>query len=203
MPVTTEILITAASFLQVHGVALAIGVVLFFIVFRILHRVLTPFRYFFDKTLFFIPVLNSIVIDVNAANFTRVFGLLLKSGTPIVEAIIVTSQTSDNLVYKKFLRLAAEEIRRGEQLASSLEKNHNIFQPILSGMISVGENTGNLEETLKYLADYYTKEVDRRIHTLTTILEPLLLLVMGMLVGFVAISIISPIYQITATVGAH
>ncbi len=203
LPITTRILITSAAFIQNHGIVLALGIIAFIIAFRILHQFVSPFRYFFDNLLFFIPVISAIVVDLNATNFTRVLGLLLKSGMPIVESLSVTSQTSNNLVYKRLLGVAAEKIRIGEQLASSLEKTPRAFPPLLSGMISIGENTGNLEENLLYLSEYYVKEVDRLVHTLTTILEPLLLLTMGMLVGFVAISIISPIYQLTSSVAGH
>ncbi len=92
---------------------------------------------------------------------------------------------------------AEENIKRGEQLATYLEEKEKIFPPLLTGMIKIGENTGNLEENLFYLSEYYLEEVDNKLRALTTLLEPVMLLVMGLFVGFVAISIILPIYSIS------
>jgi type II secretory pathway component PulF len=134
------------------------------------------------------------------ANFTRILGLLLKGGLNIVEAITVTARTFDHAVYKKALFEAQEQIKKGEQLAHYLSERKDLFPPLVSGMVKIGENTGNLEENLFYLADYYTEEVDSTLHDLTSFLEPLMLLMMGLIIGFVALSIITPIYSISQNI---
>ncbi|KKW15892.1 MAG: General secretory pathway component, cryptic, partial [Parcubacteria group bacterium GW2011_GWA1_50_14] len=82
--------------------------------------------------------------------------------------------------------------------ALPLARNKRVFPPLLSSMVEIGENTGNLQENLFYLADYYTEELDNDVRNMTTLLEPLLLLTMGIVVGFIALSIITPIYQISS-----
>ena len=88
-------------------------------------------------------------------------------------------------------------MRKGESVGRYLETRPDLFPPMFTGMISVGEGTGNLEQNLNYLADYYESEVDEGLKNLTSILEPILLLFMGIAVGFVALAIITPIYKVT------
>lgn len=201
LPTATKILIAFSNFIAKNLTELSIGFALFVIVARFLVNRVQKVRFFLHRLLLFIPLASKISIGYNMANFARVLAILLKSGVAIVEAVIITSKTFENLVYRRELQKAAEEIRKGEQLSFYLVKKPKIFPPLLSGMIEIGENTGNLEENLTYLADYYAKEVDLKTKNLATTLEPLLLLFMGLVVGFVAISIITPIYKITSSVG--
>ncbi len=89
---------------------------------------------------------------------------------------------------------------KGGQLGAYLADYKHLFPPLISGMIRIGEATGNLEDNLTYLAEYYDGEVDTKLHSLTSLIEPIMLLLMGLLVGFVALSIITPIYSISTTV---
>ncbi|MBI4087508.1 MAG: type II secretion system F family protein [Candidatus Liptonbacteria bacterium] len=196
LPVTTRVLIATTAFFLAHGVSVVAGLVAFFVALRIL-LILRPTKMISDRLLIATPIFSKIIIDVNMANFTRVLSVLLKGGIKIVEAVTITSQTFNNLVYRRELARAAEGIQKGDQLAKYLAHDKNIFPMLLSGLIEIGENTGNLEDNLTYLSDYYREEAEQSINTLTALIEPLLLLLMGMVVGFVAISIISPIYQIT------
>ncbi|MEK7180898.1 MAG: type II secretion system F family protein [Patescibacteria group bacterium] len=196
LPMTTRILIEVLDFSKTYGVQLFFGLVVLGIVFKFLLR-LPAVKYFFDRAILYVPVVSELIMNVNMSNFTRILGLLLKSGIRIVEAVTITSSTFRNLVYQRALASANEEIRKGQQLAEYLEAKEELFPRLLSGMIKIGENTGNLEDNLFYLSEYYTEEVDNKVKALTTLLEPLLLLFMGVFVGFVAISIIMPIYSIS------
>jgi len=201
LPAPTRILIGFSDFITTHGLETLAGIIVLIIVFRILLRFVTPFRYFLHRMMLWTPVLGKMSISVNSANFTRVLGLLLKSGMPIVEALNITSNTLENLVYRREIKYSAEAIGKGSQLAVHLAKKSSVFPILLTGMIEIGENTGNLEENLAYLAEFYTKETDVRLRNLTSILEPMMLLFMGGMVGFVALSIITPIYQLSVSVG--
>jgi len=201
LPATTKILISVLDFSKNYGWLLLGGIIALLIGLKFLSRV-KAVKYLLHRSVFFIPTVSNLVAYVNIANFSRILGLLLRSGVRIVEAITITSGTFDNLVYRRILSKAEDEVRRGEQLAEYLSKYSKFFPPLLTGMVQIGENTGNLEENLFYLADYYTEEVDNKIHGLTNLLEPVLLLVMGLLVGFVAISIIMPIYSISQGLGS-
>ena len=136
------------------------------------------------------------------ANFARVLGVLLKSGIQIIDAITITSHTFGNAVYRQAIFGAAGEVQRGEQLANYLRsfKNNKLFSPLFVGLVGIGENTGTLDDNLEYLSDYYAKEVDYKLKNLTAVIEPLMLLFMGLLIGFVALSIIQPIYQTTTAI---
>lgn len=200
LPLPTRILIAVAEFLISKGLWIIVGLVGFFIGARVLLSV-TPIRFLFDKAFFALPIFSQLTIEINMASFTRVLAVLLRGGIKIVDALNITAQTFDNLVYKRELLAAAEEIKKGGQLAPYLSKHGRIFPLLLTGLIEIGENTGNLEDNLGYLSDYYREEAEMSIRNLTTLVEPLMLLIMGMVVGFVAISIITPIYQITQGVG--
>ena len=105
------------------------------------------------------------------------------------------------MVYVKELKTAAVNIQKGELISKYLSSRPNLFPPMLANMIAVGENTGNLSETLLYLSEFYENEVGDAAKNLSNVLEPIMMVTLGLIVGFVAISIISPIYQATQTIG--
>jgi type IV pilus assembly protein PilC len=151
----------------------------------------------FDKHIIFIPFIGSIVQAYTLANFARTFGLLLKSDVPITEALKIVSATSGNLAYRKEFLAMRETLFRGEKISAHMEKQPRLFPAMLSQMIAVGETTGNLSGSLMFLAAMYEDDLNNFTKNLSTTIEPVLMIFMGLLVGFVAISIITPIYSIT------
>lgn len=197
LPASTQLLLASMDYLRDYGL-LTLGVLVAAVIaVRILLKRVHLFRYAAHWLILKLPVVAPLVIAVNMVTFSRILGMLLKSGVKIVEAIIITSNTFTNVVYEGLLLRANEEIKKGGQLATVMEKNRRFFPPLVSGMIQIGENTGNLEENLFYVSEYYAEEVDNKLRNLTSLLEPLMLLIMGGLVGFVAISIITPIYSLS------
>jgi len=197
LPLTTVILLATLHFLQSYGIeTLGVLVVLVFAV-RIAIARVKAIRYGIDWLILHIPVVADLSVGVNMVNFTRVFGLLLKSGVKIVEALDVTAATFNNVVYRRIVIAAGEQVRTGAQIGTYIANYKRLFPPLVSGMVLIGESTGNLEENLEYLSGYYDEEVDNKLHSLTSLIEPLMLLMMGLLVGFVALSIITPIYSIS------
>lgn len=196
LPLSTRILIKITSTLREDFLLIAIAIVAIIVTWIILLR-FSKFRYYIHRIILILPFAGAISKKYNMANLTRTLGILLKSGVRIVEAISTASAMTENLVYRKELSKVAEEVRRGNELHEYLEKVPNLFPPTVTRMIEVGEKTGNLEENLAYLSEFYKNEVDDTVANLSSVLEPALLLIMGGLVGFVAISIITPIYQIT------
>ncbi len=197
LPLTTVIMLNSLHFLQSYGIQVFIGLIIFVIAVRIVTSRVQFVRYMLDRLILIVPVVSDLSIGVNMVNFTRVFGLLLKSGVKIVEALDITAATFNNLVYKKIILAAGEQVRTGAQIGSYIGTHKKLFPPLVSGMVLIGETTGNLEENLEYLSTYYDEEVDNKLHSLTSLIEPLMLLLMGLLVGFVALSIITPIYSIS------
>jgi type II secretory pathway component PulF len=148
-----------------------------------------------------IPVIKNVVKNYNLALFCRTFGTLLQSGLLIDEALSITSNVLKNQPYKKLLKNSIKEINKGVTLGDSLEARKDLFPPIVTRMIAVGERSGRLDETLLYLATFYETQVDLAIKGLTTSLEPMLLIAIGFVVAVVALSIITPIYKITGSIG--
>lgn len=198
LPLTTRILIIVSDFLLTRWRWILGGAVAALLLIR-LSFFLRGTRAFLNRLVLYLPIVGRLTVDVNIANLSRIMGVLLKSGIKIVEAVTITSKTLSNLVYRRALENAAFRIQRGEQLAESLLKEKRLFPKLFANMVEIGENTGNLQDNLFYLSDYYTDEVDLRVHNLTTLLEPLLLIIMGSIVGFIALSIITPIYEVSSS----
>jgi type IV pilus assembly protein PilC len=197
LPTTTVALISFVDFIKTYGIYLAIFIFAAILVVKILLKKSHAVRYAIDLATLYVPVVSQLVINVNMANLARVLGLLLKSGVKIIEAITITSTTLGNAVYQDIVAGSTENVRRGGQLATFLAKHRHLFPPLFTGMVQIGEDTGNLEDNLAYLSDYYDEEVGTKLQNLTNLLEPFMLLLMGGIVGFVAISIITPIYSLS------
>ena len=197
LPITTLIMLWILSFAQNYGIFLLLGIIITGIVIKVVTKQVKKVKFMMDEFVLYFPVISGLAVGVNTVNFTRVLALLLKSGVKIVEALTITSATFNNDVYKKILLEASEEMRKGGQLGAYLASRKHFFPPLVSGMVLIGETTGNLEENLEYLAEYFDDEVDTKLHSLTSLIEPVMLMMMGLLVGFVALSIITPIYSIS------
>lgn len=196
LPLPTRILIDLNLFFLNYWPFIFVGFIIFVFVFWGLLQI-RSFRKTLHHVFLYLPIIGTVVQSVNMANFARTFGVLLRSGVKIVESLTISSSTLSNLVYQDELQNAAGEITKGIQISQYLSHRQHLFPIMLSQMVEVGENTGNLSETLIYISDYYESEVNATTKNLTNILEPFLLIFMGVMVGFVAIAIIMPIYGIT------
>jgi type IV pilus assembly protein PilC len=155
------------------------------------------FHFYFDKFILRIPLIGNIIRDYNLANSTRTIGLLLKGGVTVSEAIPIAERTSSNLVYREEFKKLSVSINRGDKISLYLGTRRHLFPDVLSQIISVGERSGNLSNSLIYLSELYESQVDDFTKNLSSLIEPALMIIMGILVGFIAISIITPIYSIT------
>lgn len=200
LPITTRILIAVSDFLRTFG--LLAGGILFIVLVGliILHRNVAVFRMISDRILLQLPLVGRIMQYFNMANMTRTLGLLLKSGVTLVDALDTTALTTRNRVYRRQLFRALEHVKKGERISEHLQKHRGLFPIMVSHMIAIGEKTGNLSDTLVYLSELYEEEVDTMTKNLSSAIEPVLMIIMGILVGFVAVSVISPIYEITQTI---
>lgn len=196
LPITTKILIFTASSIRQYYLAIIGGIVATIISWTMLMR-LPQFKYFTHRMVLSMPLIKHIVVSYNMANITRTMSILLRSGVRIVEGVSMTADLVENRVYERALREMSEYLRRGEPIFRYMSEHTNIFPPTVGHMIEVGERTGNLDSNLKYLSEFYKEQLDETLKNLSSILEPLLLILMGGVVGFVAISIITPIYEIT------
>ncbi len=197
LPFTTVVLLKTSDFLTAHYLVV-LSIIIAIVVALLVLRRMEPTRFVLHRIMLSLPIFGNISIEYNMANITRILGMLLKSGEKIVQAVSITADASSNLVYRKALRESVAEIQKGKTLYAYFEEHEQLFPPTISRMIEVGEKTGNLDNNLAYLAEFYENEVDEVTKNLSGILEPILLVVMGVMVGFVALAIITPIYGITS-----
>lgn len=196
LPPTTKALLAMSDFIRFKWMYILAVVAVLTITSVLLLRV-RAIKLAFHKMLLRIPVFGPLMRAVQVAFFTRILGILLSSGVQIVQAIAVAAVSSSNLAYQNKLKEISERVERGESITDELEKNPQLFPRMTTGMIKVGDRTGHLAESLMNAAEFSEKEVDEETKTLATLIEPITLLLVGGLVGFIAISIITPIYKIT------
>ena len=199
LPWTTRLLIAFSHLVELYGTFMIIVVVLFIFTFVWLLRQKFT-QPFFHKIYLKLPIVKEIVRQANLARFARTLGTLLSSGLNIVEALDITAKSTTNWYYRQALLAVSKGVSKGNKLSLSLTKYKAYFPDMLIRMVSIGEESGKLQETLLYLADFYELEVDNSTKNLSTIIEPLLLIIVGLGVGFLALSIITPIYSITGNV---
>ncbi|QQS23070.1 type II secretion system F family protein [bacterium] len=147
------------------------------------------------------PMISPIVKKINIARFARILGSLMKSGISVVQGLHVTSEALGNVYYKEVLSATAEDVKLGKPLTDSLAKNEKLFPFLVTQMIAIGEETGSLEQILDQLAEHNEMEIDDTMKNISSIIEPLLLLVIGVVVGFLALALIMPIYNISQSIG--
>ncbi|OGL70045.1 hypothetical protein A3C17_01520 [Candidatus Uhrbacteria bacterium RIFCSPHIGHO2_02_FULL_53_13] len=147
-----------------------------------------------------IPVFGRTSKNTNLARMTRLMGTLLDSGVTINEALTITKSTVHNHFYRRLFDRALDEVSQGQMLAEVLGHEEKLVPPMALRLIRVGEETGTLPDMMTYLATFYEEEVDSTIQDIATLIEPFLILTIGLLVGILAFSIISPIYQVVGSV---
>jgi len=154
-------------------------------------------NYFLGRLLLRIPIVGKIITNVTLTNFNRTFGLLTAAGIPLLESIGIVSDQIENPVFKKALKDAYGGVEKGLPLSSLLISG--VFPKIVGQMIRVGEETGRVDQIFLKLAEYFESESDHLIKNLTVAIEPIVLIVLGIGVGFLVISIILPIYKLTTS----
>jgi len=197
LPFSTRFIIWLSDTVRHDGLYIFLGVVSFIITAWIIIKKSYNVRFVFHGLILRAPIAGVIVRNYNLTNVIRTLGLLLKSGMPLTEALIITAETTENLQYKKVLEVISVGVTRGKPISHLIEPYSVLFPAMVQHMISIGEKSGHLSNTLLYLSEYYENEFDDLTKNLSTSIEPVLMIIMGLMVGFLAISIITPIYGIT------
>jgi len=157
-----------------------------------------PGTYVVHKINLKLPVVGKLVKKVNLARFTIIFSSLLRSGMPIVGALKITGETMGNVYYRDSLMEASEKVKMGIDLQASLLRHEDLYPPMVTQMIRVGEESGTMEETLAEVSNFYEAEIDDSVKNLSSIIEPVLVIVIGAVVGVLAVGLIMPIYNLGA-----
>jgi type IV pilus assembly protein PilC len=199
LPITTRILIGTTNFTSSYRMELVL----------LTGAVILACAWFFqrpegkrllDRALLRLPVLKDIVINANAARFSRTLAMLLRAGLPLTEIMELVVKTTDNTVLRGHAERVQQRLLDGEGLAAPMQSTGS-YPQMLVQMVAVGEETGTLDGNLEITADFYTREVDQRVDALTGMLTPALTIVIGVVVAFVALSLVMPMYQLVGDIG--
>ncbi len=195
LPIYTTILIAVSNFVRQNFMYIGIFILLSIIIFS--RYIKTPAgRRNWDEIKLKLPVFGKVIRLSSVSQFTRTLSTLHGAGVPLLQALDIVTNVVDNTVIKEALQSAKVDVSEGKSLASTLKKTSH-FPPLVIHMITVGEKTGELEIMLKHVSDAYDIEVETRIQTLTSLLEPVMIIAMGGTVAFIVISILMPIMQMT------
>lgn len=199
LPKPTQILIYISDILLSWRLGvLIVGVVATIIAVRMYGK--TPSgRYNLDALTLRMPVFGALLGKVGVSRFTRTLASLIRSGVAILQALEIVERTAGNEVYAKVIREAADSVRNGETLADPLART-GIFPTMVTRMIGVGEKTGALEPMLEKIADFYDSEVKATVDSLTSLIEPILIMMMGIIVGGIVVALMLPILSISSLV---
>lgn len=157
-------------------------------------------KYKFHSLLLKIPVLKVIIMKVAVSRFSRTFASLSSAGVAVLEALSVTGGAIGNKVIQAELEVAAKEVQNGKSLSAAIAESKH-FPPIVPQMLAVGEETGKIDEVLVKIADFYDEEVDTVIDSLSSIIEPMMIIVLGSIVGLIAASVMGPIASLSQNIG--
>ena len=198
LPLPTKILIWISSFLAMFWPIIIIGIVFGVIAFAKWSKTKEG-KTILDSLKIKIPLIGVFIQKVEIARFSRTLATLIGNGVPVIQALSTASNTVDNIPIKQDMEQARKDVVEGAPLSAGIKKSKN-FPPMVTNMIAVGEESGTLERSLFKIADSYDVEIDRTIKTITSLLEPGLILFMGLIVGFIVIAMLLPIFQLNLMV---
>ncbi|HZZ98675.1 MAG TPA: type II secretion system F family protein [Candidatus Saccharimonadia bacterium] len=196
LPLVTRILVVASNFMASY----------WYVVFGTMAVALAVFRTWkkteigertMDKFVLKIPVFGTLRVKVMMAEFTRTISLLLGAGVSLLQTLRIVSDSLENVLFRDALKGAAEDVEKGMGFSEALSK-YELFPALVGQMVAVGEETGKLDEVLMKVSGYYENESEQAIKNLSTALEPMIMVVLGVGVGFLIIAIITPIYNLTS-----
>ncbi len=199
IPLPTQIVLDVSKFIvTAWPVVLAIIAVVIFAFRKWINT--TDGRFIYDSALLRLPIFGKLFSNSILAEFTRTLSLLVGTGTLVVQALLETADTTGNVLYKSAIIDVAKMVEKGVGIGDSMS-SYTLFPPMLIQLVEVGEQTGKIDEGLMKASEYYESEADQMVKTLTTALEPIIMIILGAGVAFLLISVITPIYSLINSVG--
>ncbi len=202
LPVSTRLLILFSYAIRNHYVLIVSGCCAVVGVFRFLIRTYPKNRRRFEYVLLTLPMIQWVIRAYILTTIFRSVATLSKAGVYMHDALSITSVSTNFITYREELEYFATYVRQGKGISSHMMKKKKLFPPIISNMLAVAETAGNLSDTCAYVAELYETEFDEHVRSFSNLLEPLLMVTMGLVVGFITLSIILPIYEVTQHVAA-
>jgi type IV pilus assembly protein PilC len=199
LPLPTLIVVTLSKLIKKYVIIFIPAMILLFFMFRKYYQTQNG-KAVIDRLLLKLPVFGSLFKKIAVARFSRTLGTLVSSGVPILDGLSIVSRTAGNRTIETAILNARASIREGETIAEPLSRS-GLFPPMVIQMISVGESTGALDSMLSKIADFFEEEVDIAVVNLTSLLEPLLMVFLGVVIGGVVIAMYLPIFQMASAVG--
>lgn len=196
LPTATLLLMRASELAQNYWLEIVL-LILSLILGLVLVRQTKQGRYSIDLAILYVPVFGKLIRELMVSRFARMMSSLMKAGVPIVKALEIDSKALGNEVYSKRVGYASQDVAQGIPLGENLSGSDFLFPPMVASMVLVGEQTANLSEVCSKIADYYEDEVDTTVASLSKLMEPLILVVMGGMVGFIVAAIMQPIISLS------
>ncbi len=198
LPAPTQFIIMLSNFMKANILYMIAGVIGLVFLFRRYYRT-EPGRKVVDRLLLKLPVFGDLLLKIATARFTRTLGTLVSSGVPILDGLLITARASGNKVIEEAIMKTRVSISEGKTIAEPLEQSE-VFSGMVVQMIGVGESTGSLDAMLNKIADFYDEEVDATVAALTSLLEPLMMVFLGVLIGGMMVAMYLPIFKMASVV---
>lgn len=198
MPPVTQALFDMSDWVIKYWWVLLIAIVGGIVSFKQYNKT-TKGRYVIDGLRLKVPIFGDLALKMSISRFARTFGTLIASGVPMMRSMEIIGETSGNAVISEAITNARNAIREGAKISVPLA-NSGLFPTMVTHMVDIGEETGRLSEMLTKVADFYDNEVDAMVKGLTSLLEPMLIVFMGVVVGFIAISVMAPIFKLVTSI---
>jgi type IV pilus assembly protein PilC len=193
LPVLTQMIIKASDFLRNYVGWGVVGVVALIFIFKRLKKI-PRVKFLLDHLVLKLPLFGNLVLKSSVANFSTTLSSMIASGINILDALEIAMDTSTNEVVRKAIKRVKDQVERGISLSIALARS-NIFPPMLVNMVAIGEEAGTLDEMLAKVAEFYEEEVDRTVDGLTSLIEPMMMLFIGGLIGFIIVAMYLPIFK--------
>jgi len=195
LPASTQAIILVSDFLVAHTILALMSLIVVVAGIAAFMRTQRGKRYW-DFTILHLPIISPLVKKTNSARTARTLSSLLSSGVDMLDGIRITEEVLQNSYYKEVMREAEKKVQKGTALSSSFIENEELYPILVGEMIEVGEETGKLSDMLLQVAVFYENEIEETTKNMSTIIEPVLMVVVGVVVGFFAVSMISPTYSL-------
>jgi type IV pilus assembly protein PilC len=198
LPGPTALVMAISDFFRNQWYFIIGGPVLFYVLFKKVYATERG-NIEIDRIFLKLPVMGMLIRKVSTAKFARTLGTLLASGVPLIEGMDICARTAGNKIVEMAILNAIEAIKEGETIAAPLARE-NVFPPMVIQMIDVGESAGALDAMLSKIADFYDEEVDTAVDAMTALLEPILMVFLGIIVGFIVVAMYLPIFKMGETI---